>query len=71
MNQAAIIKGPLRGYGAATVGPVGATPPTQWLSAQGRQGEPYPYDPAKAKALLVAHGWTVVPNGTTTCTDPA
>jgi peptide/nickel transport system substrate-binding protein len=71
MNQKAIIKGPLRGYGEPTVGPVAATPATSFLSAQGRQGEPYPYDPAKAKTLLASHGWTVVPNGTTTCTDPA
>jgi peptide/nickel transport system substrate-binding protein len=71
LNQQAIIKGPLRGYGEPTVGPVAATPATTWLSAKGRHGEPYPYDPAKAKALLAAHGWNVVPNGASTCTDPA
>ena len=71
MNQAAIIKGPLRGYGTVTVGPVAATPATSWLSAQGRQGDPFPYNPGKAKSLLASHGWTVVPNGVTTCTDPA
>ena len=71
MDQKAIIKGPLRGYGEPTVGPVAATPPTSWLSAKGRQGEPYPYDPAKAKALLASHGWNVVPNGVSTCADPA
>jgi peptide/nickel transport system substrate-binding protein len=71
MNQQAIIKGPLRGYGKPTVGPVANIPATEWLSAKGRQGEPYPYSPTKAKALLVAHGWNVVPNGVSTCTDPA
>jgi peptide/nickel transport system substrate-binding protein len=71
MNQKAIIKGPLRGYGEPTVGPVANFPVTDWLSAKGRAGEPYPYDPAKAKALLVSHGWNVVPNGTSTCTDAA
>ncbi len=71
MNQEAIIKGPLRGYGTVTVGPVAATPATSWLSAQGRQGDPFPYNPGKAKTLLASHGWTVVPNGVTTCTDPA
>jgi peptide/nickel transport system substrate-binding protein len=71
MNQKAIIRGPLRGYGKPTVGPVANIPPTDWLSAKGRQGEPYPYDPAKAKALLVAHGWTIAPNGVSTCADPA
>jgi peptide/nickel transport system substrate-binding protein len=36
------------------------------------QAEPdaYPYSPAKAKALLVAHGWNVKPGGTTTCARP-
>jgi peptide/nickel transport system substrate-binding protein len=36
------------------------------------QAEPnaYPYDPAKAKALLVAHGWAVHPGGVTTCAKP-
>ena len=71
MNQAAIVQGPLRGYGAVTVGPVAATPPTQWLSATGRQGDPFPYNPGKAKSLLASHGWTVVPGGTTTCTNPS
>jgi len=71
MNQASIVQGPLRGYGAVTVGPVAATPPTQWLSATGRQGDPFPYNPGKAKSLLASHGWTVVPGGTTTCTNPS
>jgi peptide/nickel transport system substrate-binding protein len=70
MNQAAIISGPLRGYGALTVGPVAATPATKWLSSTGRAGDPYPYNPNKAKQLLTSHGWTVVPNGTSTCAKP-
>jgi peptide/nickel transport system substrate-binding protein len=71
MNQQAIIKGPLRGYAQTTVGPVAATPPTSFLSAKGRQGEPYPYSPSKAKSLLASHGWTITPNGVSTCADPA
>jgi peptide/nickel transport system substrate-binding protein len=71
LNQSAIIAGPLRGYGAQTVGPVAATPATKWLSAQGRVGNPFPYNPGKAKSLLTSHGWSVSPGGTTTCTDPA
>ena len=70
MNQSAIITGPLRGYGTATVGPVAATPASKWLSAKGRSGDPYPYNPAKAKSLLTSHGWKVVPNGTSTCVKP-
>ena len=71
MNQRAVIDGPLRGYGNYTVGPVGTYPPTSYLSAKGKQGAPFPYNPHKAKELLAAHGWTVVPNATTTCSDPA
>jgi peptide/nickel transport system substrate-binding protein len=71
MNQKAIISGPLRGYGAVTVGPVAATPVTKFLSATGKKGDPFPYNPTKAKSLLSSHGWSVNPSGTTTCTDPA
>jgi peptide/nickel transport system substrate-binding protein len=71
MNQESIIQGPLRGYGVATVGPVGSYPATNYLSAKGKQGDPFPYNPAQAKSLLTSNGWTVVPNGSTTCTDPA
>jgi peptide/nickel transport system substrate-binding protein len=70
MNQSALISGPLRGYGALTVGPVAATPATKWLSSKGRAGDPYPYNPTKAKDLLASHGWNVVSNGTTTCVKP-
>ena len=71
MNQAAVIAGPLRGYGVPTVGPVPSTPLTRFLSPQGRKGDPFPYNPAKAKALLASHGWHVVPDGVTTCTAPS
>jgi len=71
MNQAAVIAGPLRGYGFATAGPVGTTAPNPYLSATGKQGDPYPYNPTKAKTLLSSHGWNVVPNGVTTCTNPS
>jgi peptide/nickel transport system substrate-binding protein len=71
MNQEAVISGPLRGYGTTTVGPVGTNPVTQWLSPQGKSGDPFPYDPGKAKSLLTSHGWNVVPNGVSTCIDPS
>jgi peptide/nickel transport system substrate-binding protein len=70
MNQAAVISGPLKGYGAPTVGPVGSVPVTNYLSSTGKAGDPWPYNPGKAKSLLTSHGWTVVPNGTTSCSDP-
>ena len=71
MNQAAVIQGPLKGYGTITVGPVGNNPVTSFLSPTGKAGDPFPYNPTKAKSLLTSHGWTVVPGGTTTCTNPS
>jgi peptide/nickel transport system substrate-binding protein len=75
-NQKGIIEGPMRGYGAPTVGPVGSTPVSKFLSPQGKaevssKEGPYPFSIAKAKALLTSHGWTVNPGGVTTCADPA
>jgi peptide/nickel transport system substrate-binding protein len=71
MNQKAVIDGPLHGYGAYTVGPVGTYPATSYLSPQGQQGDPFPFNPTKAKELLSSHGWDVVPNGVTTCANPS
>jgi peptide/nickel transport system substrate-binding protein len=70
MNQAAVIRGPLRGYGVPTVGPVPSTPLTTFLSPQERQGDPFRYNPARARSLLTSHGWRVIPDGVTTCTAP-
>jgi len=71
MDQQGVINGPLRGYGSVTVGPVGSTPVSKFLSAEGKQGDPFPFSIAKAKALLTSHGWKVVPGGATSCVDPA
>jgi peptide/nickel transport system substrate-binding protein len=69
-NQEGVVKGPLRGYGTVTVGPVGSHPVTSSLSLRGRQGPPYSFDPARARSVLAAHGWKIVPGGVSTCTDP-
>jgi peptide/nickel transport system substrate-binding protein len=71
LNQEAVIKGPLRGYGTLTQGPVGNTPVTHYLSPQLKGGPVFPYNPGLAKSLLTSHGWKVVPNGVTTCVDPS
>jgi peptide/nickel transport system substrate-binding protein len=71
MDQEGVINGPLRGYGSPTVGPVGSTPVSKFLSPQGRQGDPFPFSIAKAKVLLSSHGWKVVAGGATSCVDPA
>jgi peptide/nickel transport system substrate-binding protein len=34
------------------------------------KADPYPYSVDDAKQLLTSHGWSVQPNGTTTCTSP-
>ena len=70
LNQEAVINGPLHGYGTPTVGPVGNTPVTQFLSPLLKSGDPFPFDPAKARSLLTSHGWKVV-KGVTTCVAPA
>jgi peptide/nickel transport system substrate-binding protein len=70
MNQAAVIAGPLRGYGTATVGPVPDTPLTSFLSPKGKAGDPFPFNPGRAKDLLTSHGWNLVPGGLTTCVNP-
>jgi peptide/nickel transport system substrate-binding protein len=70
MNQAAVISGPLRGYGQVTVGPVGSYPATTYLSAQGKAGDPFPYNPTKAKSLLASNGWKVNAGGVSTCVKP-
>jgi peptide/nickel transport system substrate-binding protein len=69
-NGQAVLEGPLKGYGSLTTGPVATVPATSWLSSQQAKNA-FPYDPSKAKSLLSSHGWTVVPGGTTTCTDPS
>jgi peptide/nickel transport system substrate-binding protein len=71
VNQEGVISGPLHGYGFATVGPVPTYPANAYLSDKGKEGDPFPYDAAKAKELLTSHGWKIVPNGESTCEDPA
>ena len=71
VNQQAIISGPLRGYGFPTVGPVPTYPASDYLSPKGKEGDPFPFNVTKAKALLADNGWKVVPNGVSTCEDPA
>jgi peptide/nickel transport system substrate-binding protein len=70
VNQAAIVQGPLHGYGKVTDGPVGDTPPTKYLSRQVRKGDPFPFSVQRARSLLTEHGWTVHPGSFTVCTRP-
>jgi peptide/nickel transport system substrate-binding protein len=54
------------GFAQPSYGVVVNGPP----SLEAGEHDAYPYNPAKAKALLTAHGWNVKPGGTTTCARP-
>jgi len=58
-----------RGYWYPTPAGVPPEPVSQWVSSDMTENNgqgPYPYDPAKAEALLAAHGWQKV-GGVLTC----
>ncbi len=69
IDQPAIVRDVLRGYGQANYGPVPLTPANPYVNAAERRS-PYTYDPAAARALLAAHGWAIHPNGVDTCRRP-
>ena len=73
-DQPGIIKAIYRGYGLPASGPAPNSPPgNQWIptieNENSGQG-PYPFDIAKAKSTLEAHGWSEV-GGVMTCQDPS
>jgi peptide/nickel transport system substrate-binding protein len=69
IDQPLYIQKIFKGYATPTYGPVPVSPPNSYSSSL-EKTNPFPYDPAKAKSLLVDHGWKVVPNGTDTCIKP-
>jgi peptide/nickel transport system substrate-binding protein len=69
INQAGYINAFLQGYGNPTYGPVPLVPDSKFVSPKEKQN-PYPYDPAKATAILHAHGWTINPHKADVCTRP-
>jgi peptide/nickel transport system substrate-binding protein len=54
--------------GQPTYGPV-VNGPANLVSSADKVNN-YPFNPAKARALLASHGWTVRPGGQTTCAHP-
>jgi peptide/nickel transport system substrate-binding protein len=53
-----------------TCGPIPFAPPSPLVSSSAVSQTPCTFSPSAAKGLLVANGWNVVPNGTTTCVKP-
>jgi peptide/nickel transport system substrate-binding protein len=70
INRPQIVSKVYNGYADPGNGPVPVQAAGTWASVLEKAGGPYPYSPSKAKALLQAHGWKVVPGGTTTCQSP-
>ncbi|HEU5418563.1 MAG TPA: ABC transporter substrate-binding protein [Streptosporangiaceae bacterium] len=69
IDENAFVKGPLKGYGHTNYGPVPSQPSNPYSDAYETKG-PWPYNPKKAVQMLSSHGWTVKPNGTSTCAKP-
>jgi peptide/nickel transport system substrate-binding protein len=69
IDQNTFVSGPLKGYGTTNYGPVPAKPANPYSDAYEAKG-PWPYSPSTATKLLKAHGWTVTPNGVSTCASP-
>lgn len=70
VDQRGMIQAFLSGYGFVQPGPVSSEPPNSWQSRVDKHGGPWPFDLAKAKAILKSHGWKVVPGGTDSCIRP-
>ena len=66
INQPLLIKKIIKGYGVPGYGPVPVLPKNSFVT-KFEEKNPYPYNPAKAKSLLVEHGWTINANGTDVC----
>ena len=67
--QAAFISSVFHGYATAETGVVPLQPPSPYVSSL-EKSNVYANDPAKAVNLLKAHGWQVIPGGTSKCVRP-
>ena len=66
IDQPLLIKKIIKGYGVPGYGPVPVLPKNSFVT-KFEETNPYPYNPAKAKSILVAHGWTINAGGTDVC----
>jgi peptide/nickel transport system substrate-binding protein len=69
VDQQGWIKNFMHGDGVPIYGPLPPAPPSKLVSASAETDQ-YPFSVSDASKLLKAHGWTVVPGGTTTCAKP-
>jgi peptide/nickel transport system substrate-binding protein len=69
VDQTGWIRAYYDGLGVPTYSPVPASPPNPYADARASVN-PYPFSVPAAKNLLTAHGWKVVPGGTSTCARP-
>ncbi|QRP43491.1 ABC transporter substrate-binding protein [Amycolatopsis sp. FDAARGOS 1241] len=69
LDQVTDVNVAYRGYATVTTGPVPINPDNQYVTDAERGAGPYPFDKAKAKSLLISHGWALQ-NGAMTCTAP-
>jgi peptide/nickel transport system substrate-binding protein len=67
IDQPQYISQIFNGYASPTYGPVPNAPANPYLDSYVK-GNPYPFSASAAKKLLASHGWSVQPNGVTTCT---
>jgi peptide/nickel transport system substrate-binding protein len=67
INRPQIVSRVYAGYADPGNGPVPVLAFPDLASPLEKSGGPYPYSPSAATALLKAHGWKVVPGGTSTC----
>jgi peptide/nickel transport system substrate-binding protein len=70
INRAQIVSKVYDGYADPGNGPIPVGVFGSLVSPLEKSGGPYPYSPSTAISLLKAHGWNVVPGGTSTCQSP-
>lgn len=69
INQPEYVKVAYNGNASEVHGPVPIEPENPYTTDYVKS-VPYPFDPEQSKQLLEAHGWSVNPDGTSTCADP-
>lgn len=66
IDQPTYVKTIMQSEGVPTYGPVPLSTPSKFLT-QAAKKNPYPFNPKRAKSLLVKHGWSMAAHGIGTC----